>query len=116
MNKDVEAKGMSLGPGVIETIISIAVSEVEGVASVGPYSTSGLRSLLGQKPSTSGIEVEENDDGRLAITVHVEVYHGYPLPKLAAEVRKAVADALSIQVGIEVASVDIYVDGIQFAA
>ena len=115
MSKDVEGKGMSLGPGVIETIISIAVSEVEGVASVGPYSTSGLRSWLGQKPSTSGIEVVD-EDGKLHVTVHIEVYNGYVLPELAVELRRAVADALKIQVGVEVAAVDIYVDGIQFAA
>lgn len=115
MSNEIEAKAMSLGPGVIETIISIAVSEVEGVASVGAYSTSGLRSWLGQKPSTAGIEVVE-EEGKLHITVHIEVYNGYVLPELAAELRKAVADALAIQVGIEVAAVDIYVDGIQFAA
>ena len=54
-------------------------------------------------------------DGKLQVALHIEVYHGQVLPELAARLREAVADALLVQVGLEVASVDIFVDGIQFA-
>ena len=92
---DLNVEGMALAPGVVETIVSIAVGEVEGVASVGPSSASGLRSVFASKPATQGI--------------------GYALPDLAANVRKAVADAVASQVGASVGAVDVYVDGIQFA-
>lgn len=115
MSNDLNVDGMSLAPGVVETIISIAANEVEGIASVGSYATSGLRSKLAAKPSTSGIETTVDEEGRLLVTLHVEVYHGHALPDLAAALRESVADALLVQVGVEVASVDVYVDGIQFA-
>ncbi len=116
MTKNMNVNGLSLAPGVVETIISIAANEVEGVASVGSYAAVGIRAKLTAKPATSGIEVEVAEDGKLAVTLHVEVYHGYVLPDLAATLRQAIADALLVQVGLEVASVDIFVDGIQFAA
>ena len=47
--------------------------------------------------------------------MRIDVYHGHVLPDLAAQVRSAVADAVASQVGIQVASVDVYIDGIQFA-
>lgn len=115
MTKNMNVNGMSLAPGVVETIVSIAANEVEGVASVGSYAAGGIRAKLTAKPATSGIEVAANEEGKLAVTIHVEVYHGQVLPDLAARLRQAVADALLVQVGLEVASVDIFVDGIQFA-
>ncbi len=116
MMKDLNIDGMSLASGVVETIISITANEVEGVASVGSYTASGIRAKLMAKPSTSGIEVDADADGKLLITLHIEVFHGYVLPELAAQLRQAIADALLVQVGLEVACVDIYIDGIQFAA
>ena len=116
MMKDLNVEGMSLASGVVETIVSIAANEVEGVASVGSYAASGIRSKLMAKPSTSGIDVETLEDGKLHVTLHVEVYHGYVLPDLAASLRQAIADALLVQVGLEVVAVDVYIDGIQFAA
>ena len=83
MSNELSVEGMSIAPGVVETIISIAANEVDGVASV---------------------------------TIHVEVYYGYVLPEVAANLRQSVADALLVQVGLEAAAVDIFVDGLQFAA
>lgn len=116
MMKDLSIEGMSLASGVVETIVSITANEVEGVASVGSYTASGIRSKLMAKPSTGGIEVEADADGKLHVTLHIEVNHGYVLPDLAATLRQAIADALLVQVGLEVAAVDIFVDGIQFPA
>ena len=44
------------------------------------------------------------------------MYYGYVLPEVAANLRQSVADALLVQVGLEAAAVDIFVDGLQFAA
>ena len=114
---DLNVEGMALAPGVVDTIVSIAVSEVEGVASVGTASAAnrGLRSVFGAKPSTQGIEITVDDEDKLHIAVRIEVYYGYVLPEVAANLRRAVADAVASQVGVAVASVDVYIDGIQFA-
>lgn len=112
---DLNVDGMAIAPGVVETIVSIAVSDVEGVASIGPSTASGLRAVFASKPSTQGIDINVDDDDKLHIALRVDVYYGYVLPELAAQVRQAVADAVTSQVGIPVGSVDVYIDGIQFA-
>ena len=116
MTNEMNVEGLSIAPGVMETIISVAASEVDGVASLGNFAASGIRSMLVSKPSTSGIETKMGDDGKLYVAVHVEVYYGYVLPEVAANLRQSVADALLVQVGLEAAAVDIFVDGLQFAA
>ena len=42
--------------------------------------------------------------------------NGYVLPDVAAHLREAVNDAVNSQIGVKVGSVDIFNDGIQFAA
>ena len=112
---DLNVEGMALAPGVVETIVSIAVGEVEGVASVGPSSASGLRSVFASKPATQGIDVTLDEEEKLHVSVRVDVYYGYALPDLAANVRKAVADAVASQGGASDGDGDVYVDGSQFA-
>ena len=79
MTDQMNVEGLSIAPGVMETIISVAASEVDGVASLGSFATSGIRSMLASKPSTSGIETKMGDDSKLSVAVHVEVYYGYVL-------------------------------------
>lgn len=114
MTNELSVEGLSIAPGVLETIISVAASEVDGVASLGSFATSGIRSMLANKPSTSGIEANLDDAGKLHVSIHIEVYYGFVLPELAAQLRSAIAESLKTQAGVDVDSVDVYVDGIQF--
>ena len=112
---DLNIDGMAIAPNVVETIISMATRDIDGVASVGDPTTSGIRSIFtGGKPSTQGIEIETGEDDELIVSVRMYVKSGYVLPDLAADVRQAVADAIETQVGAKVGAVDIYIDGIQF--
>lgn len=112
--KELNVDGMAVAPGVVETIVSIAVNEVEGVASVGTAGVSGLRSVLG-KQAAPGIEIVTDEAGQLNVSVRIEVFYGHVLPDVAATVRTAVADAVAGQVGLSVANVDVFIDGVQFA-
>ncbi len=112
---ELNVDGMALAPGVVETIVSIAANEVEGVACIGPSTTSGLRSVFGSKPTTQGIEITVGEDDKLQISIRVDVYYGFVLPDLAASIRQAISDAVTSQVGIPVGAVDVYIDGMQFA-
>ncbi len=112
---DLNIDGMAIAPGVVETIISLAARDVDGVASVGDPTTSGIMTIIGGgKPSTQGIEVETGENDELHVAVRLYVKSGYVLPDLAANVRQAISDAINTQVGAKVGSVDIYIDGIQF--
>ena len=112
---DLNVDGMALAPGVVETIISIAAKEVQGVAAVGPSGVSGLRSVFGSKPSTQGIEVDIDDNDKLHVAVRIDVYYGFVLPEVARAIRTSISDAVASQIGIPVGNVDVYIDGIQFA-
>lgn len=112
---DLSIDGMSIAPGVVETIVSLAARDVSGVASVGDPAASGIRTLIGGgKPSTQGVEIELDENEQLHASIRLHVASGHVIPDVAAAVRQAVADAVSTQVGAKVGSVDIYVDGIQF--
>ena len=112
---DLNIEGMTIAPGVVETIISLAARDVEGVASIGPATTSGLMDLIGGgRPSTQGIEGTTDENDELHVSIRMDVKSGNVLPDLAANVRRAVVDAIATQVGVKVAAVDIYIDGIQF--
>ena len=110
---DLTVDGMALAPGVVETIVSIAVADVDGVANALAASR-GIRGVLGGKPSTSGIEIAADENDKLQISVRIDVYYGHVLPDVAAAVRQSVADAVASQVGAQVGSVDVYIDGVQF--
>ena len=112
---DLNVGNMAIAPGVLETIVAIAAKNVEGVASIGPFSSGGLRSVLSSRPSTRGVEVNVADDGSLDIAIRITVYYGCVLPDVAAAIRSAVADAVSSQLSASVNSIDVYIDGIQFA-
>lgn len=114
MTQSDATKNMTLAPGVIDTIISIATSEHDGVACVGSPVVSGFRSLFFQAPSTSGIETKFNAQDELEIELHITVFYGYVIPELADQLRTTIAEALLVQAGVRVSQIDIFVDGIQF--
>lgn len=113
----IRLEGVQIAPGVAETVISLAAAEVEGVAGVGTAGTlSAIMSAFnaGKAVPTNGIKLTMGDDGTVAVEISIQAYYGYRLVEVAAGVRKAVADALAGQVGVEVSSVDVYVDGLAF--
>lgn len=113
---DLNIEGMAIAPGVVETIVSLAARDVEGVSAVGDPAASGIRTLIGGgKGAAQGVEVSMGEDGSgLAIAIRLTVKSGSVLPDVAADVRRAVADAVNTQVGAEVSAVDVFIDGIQF--
>lgn len=112
---ELKVQGMVIAQSVVETIVSMAARDVEGVACVYTPAASNIRSLIGGKPVVPGVLIEVGENDQLNVTLHLEVKSGYVLPDVAANVRQAVADAVAMQVGAQVDSVDIFIDGIQFA-
>ena len=108
--------GMAIAPGVVETIVTMAARDVDGVACVGQSAGNSILSRLGGKLSTQGVEADVDENDSLHISISIEVKNGYVLPDVAAKIRQAVSDAVTTQVGVQVGSVDIFIDGIQFAA
>ena len=108
---ELNLEGMAIAPGVVETIVSLAVREVEGVVSVGP--AGGLR-MVGNRQGGQGIELTADENDELQVYEHVDGRYGISLPKVAEDIRTSVADAVTSQVGLKVAAVDVYVEAVQF--
>ena len=103
---DINTESMAIAPGVVETIVTLAVRDVAGVASVGA-APSGIRSLLSFKQSVQGVSVNVSHDNTVDVAVSLRVQSGRSLHDIAA-------DAVLSQVGLTVSRVDIRVDGIVF--
>lgn len=116
MSEGSNAANMSLAPGVLDTIVALAATEVKGVAAVEAPTAGGLKARLFAKEPPRAIEVTMDDGGRARVTLHLKARYGFALPDVAAEVRSAVADALQVQAGVETDRVDVYVDSLAFAA
>ncbi|MDR3137079.1 MAG: Asp23/Gls24 family envelope stress response protein [Coriobacteriales bacterium] len=114
MSKE-QTQQVIIAPGVIETIVALAVAQVDGVASVGGRSQSGLLSGVSKKHGVPGVLILE-DEGLLKVDLRIWAYYGFQLQELAKRVRAAVADALLSQAGISIDRVDITIDGLAFRA
>lgn len=112
---DVQNGDMAITHSVVETIVSLAIKDIDDVASIGTPSGNLIHQVLRTAVNDQGIEIETDDDNQLLITLHLSVRYGKPLPDIAEEVRNAVADAIATQVGMPVARVDIYIDSIRFS-
>jgi uncharacterized alkaline shock family protein YloU len=111
MTAEMRFEGLDVAPGVLETIVALAAAEVEGVACV---EGSGLAGLMQKAGRTKTVEVALAEDETFAVTVHLSALYGRPLRSVAADVQRAVADALLSQTGHQASSVDVFIDGIVF--
>ena len=116
MPQEIKIDGIGISPDVLTAIVSRAVSDVEGIASVGVKDlATNLVSMMLSKPPASEPAVEAEVVGdKLVLTVRVVVFFGYPFKKLAEAVRAAVVAAIDAQVGVEVERVDVCIDGLVF--
>ena len=108
--------GIGISRNVVSTIVSLAARRVAGVASVGGNDiASSLISVFTSRSLAPELAVESSvEDDALKLVVHVAAFYGYPFKKLAEDVRTAVADAVSEQIGVEVAAVDVCSDSLVF--
>jgi len=115
MSDEIKLEGLGVAPGVLDTIVTVAVESVDGVAAVGASGLAGLVQKGARKGPARAVDVCADEAGDLTVTVHVQVLYGHKLKDVATEIQNAVADAVASQVGVEVAGVDVYIDGIVFA-
>jgi len=115
MAEQISTDGLTIAPGVIETILAQMVLDVEGVAWVGsPKATDGLIGAGRKRNPAQGILLTAEGD-QITVAVHISASFGYRLADVADQVRQAVSDTLVGQIGVKVQAVDVYVDSIDFS-
>ncbi len=113
MTEEIHFDGLGIAPGVLDTIVTVATQNVDGVAAIGAAGIAGLVQR-GRKGTARPVDVCRSDDDGMTVTVHVQIEYGRNLRDVGAAVQQAVADAVKAQVGVDVESVDVYVDGVVF--
>lgn len=109
--------GITIAPGVVETVISLAAAEVKGVASVGSADAfSAIISAFnaGNSIPTNGISIDIDEQENVSVSITIQARYGYRLVEIADGVRTAIADALKAQIGVDVKSVDVNIEGLTF--
>ncbi|AEB07102.1 hypothetical protein Corgl_0994 [Coriobacterium glomerans PW2] len=115
MSEEICIAGIGIAPEVLETIVTRAVEEVEGVASVGVRDlATNLVSMFTKAPASMPPVEAVVEGERLVLIVRIVVFFGYPFMDLAAAVREAAVRVIDAQVGVEVSRVDVFIDGLVF--
>lgn len=114
MSDEIRLEGLGVAPVVLDTIVTVATEACEGVAAVGASGIAGLVQKGARKGAARAVDVVTAEDGAVSVTVHVQVFHGVKLREVARCIQESVADALVSQVGVEVAAVDVFIDGLVF--
>jgi uncharacterized alkaline shock family protein YloU len=115
MSDEIRLEGLGVAPGVLDTIVTVAAHGVEGIAAVGAPGIAGLVQKGSRKGHARAVDVCVDESGAVTVTIHVQVVYGHRLREVAAQVQECVAEAVASQVGIDVAAVDVYIDGIVFS-
>ncbi len=100
-----------LAPEVIEVIIGIAASQVDGVYSMRGSIANSFSELLGRQIRGKGVKVNKDED-QLKVDVYVFLNYGVSVPKVAAQIQEKVRQQVLFMTGIEILGVDVHVQGV----
>lgn len=106
---------VEISRSAITTIVHDAVMESYGVVGMVPRTLRGsLARYLGQDDPQRGIEVEVRDE-RIEITLYVVLEYGTRISEVAQNVMALVKFAVEHALGMDVAAVNVYVQGLHFS-
>ena len=110
---DEENNDIKIANEVISVIAGIAVSEVQGVASMAGGFAGGITQVLsGKKNYSKGIKVE-SDEKEVKIDVNIIVEYGSRIPDVAYEIQKRVKKSVENMTGLKVEEVNVHVQGVK---
>ena len=105
--------GIKISNDVIAVIAGVAVSEVQGVASMAGGFAGGISEVLsGKKNLSKGIKVD-TDEKEVKIDVNIIVEYGSRIPDVAFEIQNRVKKSVENMTGLKVAEVNVHVQGVK---
>lgn len=104
--------GIEISNDVIAVIAGVAVSEVQGVASMSGGFAGGISEVLsGKKNLAKGIKVEKTEN-TAKIDVNIIVEYGSRIPDVAFEIQNRVKKSVEGMTGFKVEEVNVHVQGV----
>ncbi len=108
------ATNLNISDDVIGIIAGLAASEVDGIAGMTLGFVDGINQILGSnKKYSKGVKIDL-DGRKVTIDLYVNVKYGVRIPDIAWAAQNAVKDSVENMTGLEVANVNINVQGITF--
>lgn len=114
VNKEAEntENGIEISNDVIAVIAGVAVSEVQGVASMSGGFAGGITEVLsGKKNMAKGIKVEKTEN-TAKIDVNIIVEYGSRIPDVAFEIQNRVKKSVEGMTGFKVEEVNVHIQGV----
>ena len=97
---------------VIASIVSHALSEVEGVASLSVKPGADIAELIGKKNWGKGMKIQIAEDNTLSISCNILMKYDHSVVEVATAVQSAINNAVESMTGVKVTAVDVNVCGI----
>ena len=107
-----ENGAVMISEDVIATIVTHAVTEVEGVVSLSSKPGADIAELIGKKNWGKGMKVTIGDDDALYVDCNIVVAYGQSVVTVAQSVQESVTAALESMTGVNVVRVNVNVCGI----
>ena len=107
-----ENEGIKISDDVVAVIAGVAVSEVQGVASMAGGFAGGISEVFsGKKNMAKGIKVDVTEN-TAKIDVNIIVEYGSRIPDVAFEIQNRVKKAVENMTGLKVEEVNVHVQGV----
>ena len=104
---------ISVSKNVFNNLVGVAATNCFGVKGMAMRSMSdGLVHLLKRESMGKGVYVTYNEDDSISIELHIIVEQGVNIAALANSIMSEVSYKVNLATGVEVRTVDIYIDSI----
>jgi uncharacterized alkaline shock family protein YloU len=101
-----------VAPEVIEVIIGIAASKVEGVYGMRGTFASNVAKRLGRKDYDKGIYLSNDENGNLIADIYTYLEYGITVPKVAIDMQEKVKQQVLFMTGLTLKEINIHVVGV----
>lgn len=106
---------ITISSDVFTNLTGAAATNCYGVKGMAVRSkTDGLVHLLKRESMAKGVKVFYNEDSTVSIELHIIVENGVNLVAVCSSIMSEVRYVVSTTTGVQVQSVDVYVDSMRF--
>lgn len=112
-SSEVELGRVQLAPEVLEVIIGIATTEVDGVADTRGNFASGVVEKFGKIVHGKGVTIGWSNE-QLTVDVYCVVKYGYSVREVALEVQKQIRHAILHMTSLDTKEVNVHITGVLF--
>lgn len=109
INQEQDGGKILIFEDVIGTIVTHAVSEVEGVVSLSAKPVADIAEFIGKKNWGKGLKVTIAEDNSVSIDCSIVVAYGQNIVAVAGAVQQAISGAVESMAGVKPAAVNVNV-------